>query len=241
MRIPSLAVFRNAGVSAPASWSKSALEVSISPRLANRRLMVSIYERLPGSAPAQKRQNAEQRENGCRHEMHHPDWQEPGDSFAKPDRRGIGQHHAQRGARRDHRDSLILRAQGNRGDLGLVAHLDEKERNQRGQEGVAALADIALGIVQLVRHQGPGGHGDEGNAQHPAQHVRAQHCCDPCPQGASQRVVGDEVVAAIDLKADRQSQDLLIQKWTWVGRGRARAHKRLVEEELGRFETWQVG
>ncbi|MEQ1649386.1 MAG: crosslink repair DNA glycosylase YcaQ family protein [Hyphomicrobiaceae bacterium] len=54
-------------------------------------------------------------------------------------------------------------------------------------------------------------------------------------------LVGDEVVAAIDLKTDRQRGELLIQKWSWVGCGRARAHKRVVEEELGRFEKWQLG
>jgi uncharacterized protein len=54
-------------------------------------------------------------------------------------------------------------------------------------------------------------------------------------------LVGDEVVAALDLKTDRQQRALLIQKWTWVGCGRARLHKRMVEEALGRFEKWQLG
>jgi uncharacterized protein YcaQ len=53
-------------------------------------------------------------------------------------------------------------------------------------------------------------------------------------------LVGDEIVAAIDLKTDRESGKLLIQKWTWVGKGSARAHKRLIEEELGRFERFQL-
>ncbi len=54
-------------------------------------------------------------------------------------------------------------------------------------------------------------------------------------------LVDDEIVAAIDLKADRQNQELLIQKWTWVGHGSARAHKRRIEEELNRFERFQLG
>ncbi len=53
-------------------------------------------------------------------------------------------------------------------------------------------------------------------------------------------LVGDEVVAAIDLKTDRAQQKLLIQQWTWVGRGSPRSHKRRIEEELHRFERFQL-
>jgi uncharacterized protein YcaQ len=53
-------------------------------------------------------------------------------------------------------------------------------------------------------------------------------------------LVGDEIVAAIDLKTDRQARKLLVQKWTWVGNGSARAHKRLIEDELHRFERFQL-
>jgi uncharacterized protein YcaQ len=53
-------------------------------------------------------------------------------------------------------------------------------------------------------------------------------------------LVGDEVVAAIGLKTDRAKQKLLLQKWTWVGKGSARAHKKLIEEELHRFERFQL-
>jgi len=53
-------------------------------------------------------------------------------------------------------------------------------------------------------------------------------------------LVGDEVVAAIDLKADRSARKLAIQQWTWVGRGSARRHKRCIEEELDRFERFQL-
>jgi uncharacterized protein YcaQ len=54
-------------------------------------------------------------------------------------------------------------------------------------------------------------------------------------------LVGDEIVAALDLKTDRERGKLLMQKWTWVGRGSARAHKRTIEEELHRFERFQLG
>jgi uncharacterized protein YcaQ len=53
-------------------------------------------------------------------------------------------------------------------------------------------------------------------------------------------LVGDEIVAGIDLKTDRAAGKLLIQKWTWVGRGEAGAHKALIEEELTRFEHFQL-
>lgn len=53
-------------------------------------------------------------------------------------------------------------------------------------------------------------------------------------------LVGDEIVAAIDLKADRAAKALRIQAWTWVGRGSPAAHQRLIEEELRRFEVFQL-
>jgi uncharacterized protein YcaQ len=53
-------------------------------------------------------------------------------------------------------------------------------------------------------------------------------------------LVGDEIVAAIDLKTDREQQKLLIQQWTWVGKGAARAHKKHIETALGAFERFQL-
>jgi len=52
-------------------------------------------------------------------------------------------------------------------------------------------------------------------------------------------LVGDEIVAAIDLKADRAKQALLIQQWTWIGKD-ARRHEARIEAELERFEAFQV-
>jgi uncharacterized protein YcaQ len=60
-------------------------------------------------------------------------------------------------------------------------------------------------------------------------------------------LVGDEIVAAIDLKTDRQNRKLLMQKWSWVGKGKAakgdsrKDFKRRIEEELHRFERFQLG
>ena len=53
-------------------------------------------------------------------------------------------------------------------------------------------------------------------------------------------LLGDQIVAAIDMKADRERRKLLVQQWTWVGRGSARAHKRKVEEALHLFEKFQL-
>jgi uncharacterized protein YcaQ len=57
-------------------------------------------------------------------------------------------------------------------------------------------------------------------------------------------VVGEDIVAAIDLKTDRKAKKLLMQKWSWVGKGAARSarkeYKRRIEEELHRFERFQL-
>ena len=59
-------------------------------------------------------------------------------------------------------------------------------------------------------------------------------------------LAGDEIVAALDLKTDRQNRKLLMQKWTWVGPGKAakgearKELKRRIEEELDRFERFQL-
>ena len=59
-------------------------------------------------------------------------------------------------------------------------------------------------------------------------------------------LVDDEIVAALDLKTDRQNRKLLMQKWNWVGaakaaKGDARKQlKRRIEEELDRFEKFQL-
>jgi uncharacterized protein len=53
-------------------------------------------------------------------------------------------------------------------------------------------------------------------------------------------LVGTQIVAAIDLKTDRDRGKLLIQKWTWVGKGSARTHKRAVEARLQSFERFQL-
>ena len=53
-------------------------------------------------------------------------------------------------------------------------------------------------------------------------------------------LVGDEIVAAVDLKTDRENGKLLVQQWTWVGNGSARRHKKQIEAALHRFERFQL-
>jgi uncharacterized protein len=57
-------------------------------------------------------------------------------------------------------------------------------------------------------------------------------------------LAGDKIVAALDLKTDRRGRKLLLQKWSWVGNGAQRGArkdlKRRIEEELHRFERFQL-
>ncbi|MGJ4952038.1 winged helix-turn-helix domain-containing protein [Bradyrhizobium sp. HKCCYLS20291] len=60
-------------------------------------------------------------------------------------------------------------------------------------------------------------------------------------------LAGEDIVAALDLKTDRQNGKLLMQKWSWVGPGKAargdarKDLKRRIEEELHRFQRFQLG
>ena len=60
-------------------------------------------------------------------------------------------------------------------------------------------------------------------------------------------LIGEEIVAALDLKTDRQNKKLLMQRWSWLGKGKAakgdarKDFKRRIEEELDRFERFQLG
>jgi uncharacterized protein YcaQ len=53
-------------------------------------------------------------------------------------------------------------------------------------------------------------------------------------------LVGDEIVAVIDFKTDRERQKLLLQQWTWIGKHSRRRRKQQIEEELDRFERFQL-
>lgn len=51
---------------------------------------------------------------------------------------------------------------------------------------------------------------------------------------------GDEIVAAIDLKTDRENGRLLIQQWTWFAEATRAGLKVAIDEELHRFERFQL-
>ncbi len=53
-------------------------------------------------------------------------------------------------------------------------------------------------------------------------------------------LIGDEIVAGLDLKTDRQRQELLVQRWNWIGRGKSRVHKQQIEAALHKFEQFQL-
>jgi uncharacterized protein YcaQ len=53
-------------------------------------------------------------------------------------------------------------------------------------------------------------------------------------------LVGDEIVAVLDLKTDRERGKVLIQKWTWLRRDGRGALRKQIEEALHRFERFQL-
>ncbi|MEX0346914.1 MAG: winged helix-turn-helix domain-containing protein [Rhizobiaceae bacterium] len=53
-------------------------------------------------------------------------------------------------------------------------------------------------------------------------------------------LVGDEIVAALDLKADRQAGELKIKQWNWIGNYRSTDIQQRIEAELDRFEKFQL-
>jgi uncharacterized protein YcaQ len=53
-------------------------------------------------------------------------------------------------------------------------------------------------------------------------------------------LIGDRIVAALDLKTDRLRQKLLVQGWNWIGRKASRDHLHAVEAALHKFEQFQL-
>ena len=44
--------------------------------------------------------------------------------------------------------------------------------------------------------------------------------------------VGDDIVAALDLKTDRQNRKLLMQKWSWIGNGKKQAGRKELKRRI---------
>ncbi len=53
-------------------------------------------------------------------------------------------------------------------------------------------------------------------------------------------LVGDQIVAGIDLKADREKGELRVEQWTWFAKDAKRENKRLIEAALHHFERFQL-
>jgi uncharacterized protein len=53
-------------------------------------------------------------------------------------------------------------------------------------------------------------------------------------------LIGNRIIAGLDLKTDRSRQKLLVQRWNWIGRGSSRAHRQQVEGALHTFEQFQL-
>lgn len=53
-------------------------------------------------------------------------------------------------------------------------------------------------------------------------------------------LLGDQIIAAIDLKTDRQARELLVQSWHWVGDGNKADHQQKIDDALHLFERFQL-
>src|SRR3546814_7318446 len=80
--------------------------------------------------------------------------------MAEEYRRHIGDHHTERRPRGDRDDGMILRAERDRRYLRLVPHLDQKEGDERRQEGTEAWLRRIIS-VELVGDQRPRRHRDK--------------------------------------------------------------------------------
>ena len=145
----------------------------------------------------------------------------------------------------------LIEAWVRRGELVPVAlegagkqeHWAPPEALERAGEGAPTLAHVLSPfdplIIQRKRTELFFGYGHRFEAYVPKEKRLFGYFALPV-------LVGDEIVAAIDLKTDRQNKKLLMQKWSWVGKGKSakgearKDFKRRIEEELHRFERFQL-
>jgi uncharacterized protein len=118
------------------------------------------------------------------------------------------------------------------------AQPDTLEANENGEnERVHILSPFDPLIIQRKRTQLIFGYEHFFEAYVPKEKRRYGYFALPV-------LVGEEIVAALDLKTDRQKGKLQLQKWNWVGaaaKGPRRELKRRIEDELHRFERFQLG
>ena len=145
----------------------------------------------------------------------------------------------------------LIEARVRRGELVAVAlegagkqeHWVSPEALESADEGAPELVHILSPfdplIIQRKRTELFFGYGHKFEAYVPKEKRQFGYFALPV-------LVGDDIVAALDLKTDRQNRKLLMQKWSWVGKGKAakgdarKELKRRIEEELGRFERFQL-
>jgi uncharacterized protein len=145
----------------------------------------------------------------------------------------------------------LIEARARRGELVPVAlegagkqeHWAPPEVLESAEEGTPGLVHILSPfdplIIQRKRTELFFGYGHKFEAYVPKEKRQFGYFALPV-------LDGDDIVAAIDLKTDRQNKKLLMQKWSWVGQGKAakgearKDLKRRIEEELDRFERFQL-
>jgi uncharacterized protein YcaQ len=123
---------------------------------------------------------------------------------------------------------------------GKQEHWARPEALEAGGEGAPALVHILSPfdplIIQRKRTELFFGYGHRFEAYVPKEKRVFGYFALPV-------LVGNDIVAALDLKTDRKSRKLLMQKWSWVAgapKGARKDLKRRIEEELHRFERFQL-
>jgi uncharacterized protein YcaQ len=139
--------------------------------------------------------------------------------------------------RRVRRGELVPVALQDAGKQEHWAHPDTLQTASDGASGsVHILSPFDPLIIQRKRTELFFGYGHRFEAYLPREKRRFGYFALPVR-------VGDEIVAAVDLKTDRKARQLLVQKWSWVGgaaRGARKDLKHAIEDELHRFERFQL-